>query len=415
MIGSPTRVLVLTSLFPSRPGEKQGNFVLDQVRELASQGAEVTVLVARPWTPPFLGRYAVEKAAIDTQIYQRESFAVTNASFFSLPRFALGRYAARFVRMLSTAIEHLNSEQPFDLIHTHGLQLGHAAVEAAARLRIPSVLTVHGIETAARFDNSRAKREQIADVLDRTSCVVLVGSPLIDYVRKYTRKVDHCIVVGNGFASYPGIQASKLIPRSRPVRVVAVSNYEESKGFELLVSAVDSLEPELRAQIEVVLVGGGRGFDIVHQQVDRLGLTDSVHYTGPLKHQDVMAEVMASDIFCLPSWREAFGIMYAEAMSLGKFTIGCQGQGPSDFIRHLETGYLVEPRSSTSVAEALRWVLQNLRMVRSIAERGRTYAVSNLTWSQNAAKMIHLYRSLIANKSWSDGMRSSAVNATLKV
>jgi len=416
MTSSATRVLILTSLFPSRPGEKQGNFVLDQVRELAAQGADVTVLVAKPWIPSLLRSYANrEKLRVDPAEYSLEPFRVTNASFFSLPRFALGRLAAHFVRNLVPAIEFLNQQQPFDVIHAHGIQLGHAAVEAAARLRIPSVVTIHGVETAARFDNSKAKRDQIADTIDRATRVILVGSPLRDYVRKYTKKSDHCIVIGNGFTSYPALTPSALIPRSRPLRVIAISNYEESKGFEILISAIDSLEPEYRSKIEIVLVGAGSGFETIHHQVDRLGLSDSVHYTGPLLHREAMAELLAADVFCLPSWRESFGIMYTEAMSMGKLTIGCRGQGPSDFIQHLETGYLVDPRSSTSVADALRWALQNPRQAKTIAERGKSYAFSNLTWKQNAAKILDLYRSLISHESTQDKPRASTGHAALKV
>jgi glycosyltransferase involved in cell wall biosynthesis len=292
--------------------------------------------------------------------------------------------------------------------------LGHAAVEAAARLRIASVITIHGIETAARFDNSKAKRDQIADTIERATSVILVGLPLLEYVRKYTSRSEHCVVIGNGFTSYPDLSPSPLIPRSRPLRVIAVSNYEKSKGFEILISAIDSLEPQYRSKIETVLVGAGTGFETVHHQVERLDLSESVHYTGPLLNREAMAEILAADIFCLPSWREAFGIMYAEAMSLGKLTIGCRGQGPSDFIQHLETGYLVDPRSSTSVADALRWVLQNPRQAKAIAERGKAYAFSNLTWKQNAAKILDLYHSLTGHES-QDNSRASTGHAALKV
>jgi glycosyltransferase involved in cell wall biosynthesis len=412
MTTSGIRVLVLTSLFPSRPGEKQGNFVLDQVRALAAEGAEVTVLVARPWLPSiFRSHAAPEKLPVDPAQYATESFHLSNATFFSLPRFALGRFAANLVRSLASAIEYLNSQRSIDLIHAHGLQLGHAAVEAAARLRISSVVTVHGVETAARFDNSKAKRDQIGDTVDRASAVVLVGSPLLEYIRKYTRKTDHCVVIGNGFNSYPDLEPSTKIPKTRSVRIIAVSNYETSKGFEILISAIHSLGPELRSRIETVLVGAGDGFDSIHEQVEKLGLSDSVHYTGPLLHRGAMAEILASDIFCLPSWREAFGIMYAEAMSLGKLTIGCKGQGPADFIRHLETGYLVEPRNVRSVADGLRWAIHNSEQSKLVAEKGRQFAIENLTWDQNAARMLNLYRSLITKKQTSDDSRNSLRSA----
>ena len=399
MTSSGIHVLVLTSLFPSRPGEKNGNFVLDQVRELAAHGADVTVLVARPWIPNLLKSYCTpDRLPINERLFAPEKFELLNASFFSLPRFALGRHATRFLRALVPVIGYVHARKGIDVIHAHGLQLAHAAVEAAAELRIPSVVTVHGIETATRFDNSRAKRDQIGDSLDRSSKVVLVGSPLFPYVRRFTSKTDHCTVIGNGYNAYPDLTASTQIPRQRQFRVVAVSNYEESKGFEILIDALASLELELRAKFEAVLVGGGAGFDSVGQRVSDRGLADCVHYTGPLLHRDAIAEMLAGDIFCLPSWREAFGIMYAEAMSLGKLTVGCSGQGPADFIRHLDTGYLVEPRNVDSVADALRWAAANPDGVHTVSERGREYANSNLTWSHNAETMLGLYRSLLPRK-----------------
>lgn len=396
---TPIRVLVLTSLFPPRPGEKQGNFVLDQVRALASKGAEVTVLVARPWIPPFL-RSAVSrsKRPLDVSHYAAEPFRVHNATFFSLPRYALGTQAAKFVRRLVTTIRKIHADKRIDVIHAHGVTLGHAAVAASAELRIPAVLTLHGIETSTRFDNSQAKRNQVGRMLEQADKVVLVGSPLLEYIRRFTTKTDHCVVVGNGFTSYSDLVASKRIPRNRPVRVISVSSYEPSKGLELLVEGVALLEPSIRDQIEVILVGGGDGFGTVLSRANELGLSGQVHHLGALSHQETMSEVLASDIFCLPSWREAFGIMYAEAMSLGKFTIGCEGQGPSDFIRHLETGYLIAPRSIKVVTEALRWAVLHPDERQRIAEAGRTFAWGHLTWEQNAARIVDIYREMLSKK-----------------
>ncbi|HEU5402774.1 MAG TPA: glycosyltransferase [Terriglobales bacterium] len=393
------RVLVLTSLFPPRPGEKQGNFVLDQVRALASQGADVTVLVAQPWLPSFLRPVVNEsKFPLDVHQYEGEPFRVANTSFFSLPRYALGTQAAKFIAHLVPAIREIHADKRIDVIHAHGLPLGHAAVTASAQLEIPSVLSVHGIETSPRFDNSQPKRDQIGRMLEQMDRVILVGSPLLEYVRRYTTKTDHCLVVGNGFTSYNDLVASTRIPRKRPVRVIAVSRYEPSKGFEVLVEGVALLEPEIRNQLEVVLVGGGDEFREVLSKTNDLGIPGQVRHLGVLSHREAMSEVLASDIFCLPSWREAFGIMYAEAMSLGKFTIGCDGQGPSDFIRHLETGYLLAPRSIKAVAEALRWAALHTDERSRIAEAGRTFARGHLTWKENASRIVDIYRELLSSK-----------------
>jgi glycosyltransferase involved in cell wall biosynthesis len=386
-------------LFPSHPGDKQGKFVLDQVRELAAQGCDVTVMVARPWLPGFLNSIAgTSKRPVDPSVYAAERFQVANARFFSLPRYVLGTHAAHFITQLVNDVRTIHEQSRIDVIHAHGIPLGYVAVAAAEELGIPSLLTIHGIETAPRFDDSQAKRDQIGRMLEETDKVVLVGSPLLEYIRRYTTRSDHCVVINNGFVAYQELVPSTRIPRMRPARVIAVSNYEPSKGFELLIEAIASLESDIREQIETVLVGGGSEFAQLLSRVGELGLTSHLHYLGPLAHESVMSELLAADIFCLPSWREAFGIMYAEAMSLGKFTVGCDGQGPSDFIRHLETGYLVAPRTATAVAEALRWAVRHLDERNKIADAGRSFVCGHLTWRHNASRILEIYRELLTTK-----------------
>lgn len=382
-----TRILVLTNLFPHRPGEKQGNFVLDQVRALVSQGAEVTVVVARPWNPlPFFS--PKHKQPINEGFYTGEKFKLCNASFFSLPRFALGEKAYDFARQ--GVLPALTICGNCDVIHAHGLLMGYVANAFARATNRRFVLTLHGIETHPLFDDTDAKRAKIRDVLEQADRVMLVGSPLLEYCGKYTRKTDHLAVVGNGFTTYPDLKPSQRICRSKQVRVVAVSNYEESKGFDLLVQAI--VDSDLKEKIELVMVGGGHGFAKLQRHVRELGLQSSIHFTGAMPHRDTLAEVLAADIFCLPSWREAYGIMYAEAMALGKFTIGCKGQGPSDFIRHLETGYLVEPGNTDAVSSALHWAMEDPAQVAEIARRGQDFANRNLTWDANASKLLEIYR-----------------------
>jgi len=389
------RVLVLTTLFPHRPGEKEGNFILDQVRALAEQGADVTVLVARPLTPlPFLA--PINKRRINVQGYEGERFRLRNARYFSLPRFALGQRAYDFARAgVIPEIRAIAQHDNFDVVHAHGFLMGYVGVHVAQAWDVPSVLTIHGIETDPRFDNTEGKRRKIMEVLENADRVLLVGSPLLEHCRKYA-KTDEFLVVGNGFTVYPDIQPSQRIARRKPVRVAAVSNYEESKGFDLLVEAIAN--EGLREKIEAVIVGGGVGFKKARERVHELGLEGSIHFTGLLPHREALAEVLAADVFCLPSWREAFGIMYAEAMGLGKFTIGCKGQGPSDFIRHLENGYLLEPGCTDAVVEALQWVTEQPERTKEIARRGQEYALQSLTWEANATKLRAIYDELISEK-----------------
>ncbi len=392
------RLLILTTLFPRVPGDKQGNFVLDQARALAAEGAEVEVLVASPWVPPGIRNRFEAKRPVNPGHYASEDIHISNAEYFSLPGFRLGSRAAALAKSgVLPAVRTMASQRKFDAVLAHGILMGHVAVAAARELNIPATVVLHGVETAPRFDDTETKRKQIAETLNAAAAVVLVGSPLREYLKRYTSRDEHVRVIGNGFTVYPDLVPSSKVPSTGRTRIAAVSNYEESKGFELLVQA--AADEELRAKVELVLVGGGEGFGAVRSLAARLGIAQIVHCNGPLQHRETLSEVMASDIFCLPSWRESFGIMYVEAMALGKFAIGCKGQGPSDFMRHLDTGFLIQPQSQQAVVESLRWAIDHPAERKEIAARAKKQAFAELTWQHNAVRILELQRELLSNRS----------------
>ncbi|MGE5110539.1 MAG: glycosyltransferase [Acidobacteriaceae bacterium] len=72
--------------------------------------------------------------------------------------------------------------------------------------------------------------------------------------------------------------------------------------------------------------------------------------------------------------------------------MGCDGQGPSDFVRHMETGCLIAPRSKAAVTEALRRAVLHPNEVKRMAEAGRNFACGHLTWGHNASRILEIYR-----------------------
>jgi glycosyltransferase involved in cell wall biosynthesis len=85
-------------------------------------------------------------------------------------------------------------------------------------------------------------------------------------------------------------------------------------------------------------------------------------------------------------------------MALERPTIGCRGQGPSDFITDGTTGYLVEPNSAESIRDVLQAIIDDPCDAARVAAAGRSKVFAQLTWRQNAATMLNLYQSLIARK-----------------
>ncbi len=57
-----------------------------------------------------------------------------------------------------------------------------------------------------------------------------------------------------------------------------------------------------------------------------------------------------AQLFALPSWDEAFGLVYTEAMAQGTPVVAGRGEGPEDFIEDGVSGYLVPVRDPEALA-----------------------------------------------------------------
>jgi glycosyltransferase involved in cell wall biosynthesis len=79
-------------------------------------------------------------------------------------------------------------------------------------------------------------------------------------------------------------------------------------------------------------------------------------------------------------------------MGSGLLAVGVSGQGPSAFIRHGETGLLVEPNDVESLLRTLMSIFEQRPRTQRIAEAGRQLANSEFTWAKHAEKLSAVYR-----------------------
>ena len=98
-----------------------------------------------------------------------------------------------------------------------------------------------------------------------------------------------------------------------------------------------------------------------------------------------------ADVFAMPSWDEAFGLVYTEAMAQGTPVIACRGEGPEDFIDDGESGYLVPVRDARAVAGIIASVLDDPEAARAVGEAGQR-AAPQLSWERNARLTLAVYR-----------------------
>lgn len=389
-------ILVITPWFPNSRTGWPARFVADSALALAAAGARTRVGVIRGWVPPLMARFvnAEHRGSIRTE--QFPELSIRTMRYPTVP----GGFARRLTNMaidyfLTRHLKGAFAIRRPDAIHVHTEALAPAAVAFGKAHGVPVVVTIHGEHTDSRYLLANGQRDRFQLALAEADRVIIVGESLRKHVATLADKADHIEVVWNGVWP-PHTLRQVPDPDVAFVEFITVANLQEGKGVELFLSALATLEGEGYQNWRLRIIGGGPWRERLADQVLRDNLADKVVFMGRMHNDDVFSELATSDVFVLPSYREAFGIAYLEAMASGLLTIGVRGQGPSQFITDGKTGYLTEPRDVDSLTGLLRWVLTTSRKEwRQVASQGRIRA-RQYSWDAHADKLLCLFAEVVA-------------------
>jgi glycosyltransferase involved in cell wall biosynthesis len=390
-------VVAVTPWFPNRPGEREGNYVYDSLHALSERGRSVSVLVARPYRPTRIrpAFAARESSSLDVRAFS-EFRGVELVRHFSIPRNLAPRFSDwQLDQTLRPALEAQVEQYRAGIIHAHTESIAPAAITVARRTGAKVVVTLHGINIGKRYFDHPRRRERFSRALRDADRVILVGSPLWSHFAQLVDRTEHFRVVPNGFTARATKRRAPVLMDGRDLEFVSVSNLTEGKGVDLAIQALATLWRRGLRRWTYTIVGDGPQQPALRRMASSLGIADQLRFVGAVPHQVVFDYLSAADVFVLPSYREAFGIAYLEAMSAGLLAIGVHGQGPRDFVEDGISGLLVAPHSHEDLARCLADILMAPESYRTIAATGEARVRLEYTWARHAERLAQVYDELL--------------------
>ncbi|OGT37984.1 MAG: hypothetical protein A3F11_03165 [Gammaproteobacteria bacterium RIFCSPHIGHO2_12_FULL_37_14] len=392
------KVLCLTPWFPSHRQDQNGNFIFASVEALADLGHEVTVLVTTPWRPKAAGVLSKDWVKKKIHVEQfSEKLNLHACSYLSIPRSYFYSFTHwQYRKFVNPLLEKLIRRHGCQLIHAHTELAGVSAVDVGQKLGVPSVLTLHGISTEPKLYVGNTRKILFEYAMAKTSRVVLVGNPLLNFAKQFVSNSDHFRIVSNGFrtCAHNAVNNKKHWP-TKQLRFISVSNLQESKGIDINLRALAKLNSMGIVDWEYKIIGDGREKNRLGLLIKELNLSQQVDFLGACDQDEVYKQLTKADVFILPSYLEAFGIAYLEAMSCGLLTVGIEGQGSQAFIEHGKTGFLAQPKNIDSLVDILRVIFQYPEKSGFIAESGKNHVHQNFTWHSHATNLIKIYEELV--------------------
>jgi len=274
------------------------------------------------------------------------------------------------------------------VIHTH-LSTASLLGSAAARMAgIPSLATVHGLNTRTWYNLARG--------------IIAVSNAVKQHLVNQGLPGDRITVIHNGVdlrAFSRAVGGAELVKRwgvPEGGRVlVTVGRLAPAKGHRDLLQALATLVADPRwRHVRLLIVGAGALLSELREEANRLGLGERAVFAG--FQRDVLPFLQAADAFVLPSTQEGLSLSALEAMAMSKPVVACRVGGTPEVVVDGETGLLVSPGRPAELAAALERLLSHPEEAKAMGAAGQRRVREAFDLEQMVTKIEQAYRGLIA-------------------
>lgn len=272
------------------------------------------------------------------------------------PRLLAIRAVSLFIRSVWIARE-IERRGGCRLVHGHfALAQTEVAMAVSRLLDRPFSFTAHARDIYASPSALDSKIRSAAFVVSCTRSGV-------DHLRTICPDVDpNRIHLAHHGIDAIAVSARDAGPAAIPT-ILAAGRLVEKKGFDTLIDACANLKRRgvsFRCRIR----GEGPELARLRRQIGQEQLDDAVTIAGWATSSDLHDEMMRATVFAMPCRltadgdRDGLPNVVLEAMACGLPVVATSVSGIPEAIADRETGLLVEPNDSKTLADALQLVLE---------------------------------------------------------
>ncbi len=299
--------------------------------------------------------------------------------------------------------EQLAEDIRFDLLHAHDWLVGAAAIALKDVLELPLLTTIHateygrnnGIHTnIQRFIHKREEQLMFA-----SEQLIVCSDYMKDFLMTIFRVAEKRIaVIPNGIEP-PLIQSRSLtvFPElTNRKYIFSIGRIVKEKGFETIIEAAE-MAKDREQNYFFIIAGKGPMLDTYRRQVKEKDLAGYVSFIGYVTDEERDILIQNSEMMVIPSLYEPFGIVVLEAMIQAKPVIVSNEGGMKGLIKHLQTGFMMNPGDAESLLEQMEFLRNHPTIANEIGTKGCQVARSLYGWKRIAAETSRLMGDTILN------------------
>ena len=289
-------------------------------------------------------------------------------------------------------IKHLSElkkiikEKEIDLLHIHVWNPASCryAFLAGSKTKTPIITTEHDPFKLSLIKNLFKKY-----TLSKISKIITISENNKKLLEElYPEHKDKLVMIHNGIDTTwwksqlirftekdrKKIKEETFFAKENTLIISCIAELHERKGQKYLINAIPEIVKEY-PNLKFVFIGEGKERENLEKLVKKLKIEKHVTFTG--KQKDIPQLLKASDIFALPSRREAFGLVNLEAMLIPLPIIASKVGGIPEIVKDGQTGILVEAENSEEFTKALKKLISSPESRNKMAIAGHKRILEN--------------------------------------
>ncbi|UCG25579.1 MAG: glycosyltransferase family 4 protein [Chloroflexota bacterium] len=177
------------------------------------------------------------------------------------------------------------------------------------------------------------------------------------------------------------------------------------RGINIVLEAMRLLHVGNEHSVHLYLVGRAVSTDYMTELAEfceHNGLTDYVHWLGPVPHEELKHYLANADAGLLPGLNTLQYSNPGIATKLFEYllcelpVISADYPHRRRYIEEAQCGIMVPPEEPGAHAEAVRRLMQCPEETASMGERGRAYVLASYTWESEQARLLDFYQIVLA-------------------
>lgn len=342
-------------------------------------------------------------------------FKFINEDIFPLQveKFKLTKHVNLFDKMLSTflwkglgmrpgfsvfnylKVKRFLKRSEFDLIHVHFGFNALLVFPIARALKIPLVVTFHGVDASPQYLKNKKYRDAIQQLLAYAKEIIVVSPHMIETLEasEWRDKIHliPCCVDPAEFVNDKIASGDK-----EKIKILHSGRLVSKKGVPDLIRVCVRLS-EKYPQVQLDIIGDGPELELCRQLVKDAG-AGNINFHGAKPHEEVRRFMADADIFVLNSRvgdngdMEGLPVSILEAMSMQLPVISTYHAGIPQAISNGEDGLLIKEKDNSALAFALEKLIADPGLRSRLGKAARKKVENKFTVKEMNKKIFAVYK-----------------------